>query len=436
MMNNSSVVFKNLVRQLAIASRTDDPVLILGEVGTGKRQSAVAIHRASLRASARFVTINCMGLSEDRFNLELCGAFSAGFEQNRKGSLYMAEGGTLYLHEVAELSLASQALLCRFLETGMFLPVNSFDEMNADVRLMASSAAKLESLVEVGRFRTDLFHLLNAITVHTPSLNDRLQDMPMLVESMLRDLGLEHHRRLSESALELLMLHKFNGNLLELKNILLRVLNNFSDEVVTGDQMNFAIRAGSQSSDVSFQLGLNQAQQNLGKVMQQEVAKLSVQPASGTVTQMSAPLALASESPGLSGSGVSGRGDIQSRIPQASTSPEELPVALLDQLPEFNKATTKVGSDAAAAQPSHARAIETAAPAPAVGATLATGKAPKAASAGPSAPGVFQPKSIKQQEIDYLKSLLDHCNGDKAMAAKLAGLNLRTFYRRLQILSE
>jgi len=436
MMNNTSVVFKNLVRQLAIASRADDPVLILGEVGTGKRQSAVAIHRASLRASSRFVTINCLGLSEDRFNLELCGAFSAGFEQNRKGALYMAEGGTLYLHEVAELSIASQALLCRFLESGMFLPVNSFDEMNADVRLIASSAAKLESLVEVGRFRTDLFHLLNTITVHTPSLNDRLQDMPMLVESMLRDMGLEHHRRLSDSALELLMLHKFNGNLLELKNILLRVLNNFSDEVVTGDQMNFAIRAGSQISDVTAQLGLNQAQQNLGKVMQQEVAKLSGQPASGTVMQMPAPL-LASESPGLSSAGVSGRGDIQSRIPLASTSPEAVPAALLDQLPELDKATSKVGSDAAAAQPGRAKAIEAAAPAPAMGgATLATGKAPKAAPAGPSAPGVFQPKSIKQQEIDYLKGLLDHCNGDKAMAAKLAGLNLRTFYRRLQILSE
>ena len=392
----------------------------------------MAIHRASSRASARFVAINCLGLNEDRFNLELCGAFSAGFEQNRKGALYMAEGGTLYLHEVGELSLASQALLCKFLESGLFLPLNSLDELNADVRLIASSAAKLEALVEVGRFRTDLFHLLNAITVHTPSLNDRLQDMPMLVESMLRDMGLENRRRLSESALELLMLHKFNGNLLELKNILLRVLNNFSDEVVTGEQMNFAIRAGSQSNDISSQLGLSQAQRNLGTVMQQEVAKLSGEPGSGAVSQISAPLALASERPSLGGAGVSGRGDIRPRIPLTSVSPEDVPGALLDQLGDLDKATNKVGSDAATEQSGGATAIG----ADEGDATSAAGKARKAASAEPGAQGLFQPKTIKQQEIEYLKSLLDHCKGDKAKAAKLAGLNLRTFYRRLQILAK
>jgi len=427
-MNATSVAFRQLVQQLAAASRADEPVLILGEVGTGKRQSAVAIHRASYRSVNRFVTINCMGLSDDRFLLELCGSISSGFEQNRKGALYMAEGGTLYLHEIGELSLSSQAQLSRFLESQAFTPVNSYDEVFANVRIIASSAVKLESMVEAGRFRNDLFHHLNAITVRTPSLNDRLQDMPMLVESILRDLGAQ--RRFSSEAIEQLLVHKFNGNLLELKNIVFRCLLTFNEEVIGGEHIRFAIRMGSQASDSVTQLGLEQAQQNLGKFMHEEVSKIagngpvfSLSHQGGAERSLSTVAAESTESmvkPKIS------------RLGAPSPQTADASGSFMAAAASLDRPTT-----IAQMRAEHEDVSIVTAEAPAAVAKRANPSPVESSRASSTSQGGgFEPKSIKQQEIDYLKNLLAHCKGDKSLAAKLAGLSLRTFYRRLQILAE
>lgn len=402
---SGSAVFRDMVQQLVSASRVDEPVLLVGGVGTGKRQSAASIHKASMRSRGRFITVNCLGMAESKFEAEMFGAVSSQFELNRKGGVAMADGGTLYLHEVPELSTKSQALLVRFLETGTYCPVGGYDAVRANTRVICSSSVPLEAHVQTGIFRNDLYHLITAITIHTPDLNDRLEDIPMLVGSLLRDMGYSGKRVLSAEALAPLMQHSFNGNLIELRNILFRLVHNFHDREVTEEQVRFCLR-GDVRFEASFKEALKPAELRADHWGLTEKVQLpnEISVADNSVSQ----------SDGAVDTHVTGEAGQSGEVTGKPTLFEKATESVLGEYADLNK-PRKIGelseSDDLGNQESRASA--------------SVGR-------GPSFSPSKNPLSLKDQEREYLRQLLDHCKGDKRQAAQIAGLTLRTLYRKLE----
>jgi len=213
----------NMIRQIAPTRAT---VLIMGETGTGKGVAAQTIHQNSSRRDAPFVTLNCASLAEGVIESELFGhergAFT-GAVQTHKGRFEIADGGTLFLDEVSEMSLATQAKLLRVVEDREFERVGGTRLLKVDVRLIAATNRHLEQHIKEGKFREDLFHRLNVVTIKLPPLRERKQDIPRLVEAFLREFNIEHEKSItgiSRGAMDLLMQYHWPGNVRELKNTL------------------------------------------------------------------------------------------------------------------------------------------------------------------------------------------------------------------------
>lgn len=399
-----SQAFSNLVLKLSAASRTDSPVLIAGETGTGKRQAAVSMHRSSNRRDARFVTINCIGITEERFELELCGSQSSGFEMNRKGALFLAERGTLYLHEVGELSKRSQSLLLRCIESGVYTPVGGNDPVQMDVRVVASCSSSLQAMTEAGYFRTDLYHFLAAVIVATPSLNDRLDDIPRLAQIMLDEMAPDADLSLSESALHTLMSHSFSGNLVELKNILHRALSSFD-----------ANKSGGA-------LELADIQQAISASGGTSARDASAREQSLTSDYMPADKLAVERAESANGPGVRYGLQRAGRWQDAGSSDfdvDEAEIARLDAPAPISAFSNEEemsgqGSSQSTALPG----------------ASARGDAPQEPEAAATKPSAFM--TLKDQERHYLTELLAKCDGDKRSAAKIAGVTLRTLYRKLE----
>lgn len=241
----ASDAFKLLIDNLQRSSRLDANVLINGEVGTGRRQCALSIHKASRRAQGRFVTVNCTALNDSRFGVEMFGMQNSAYEMVRKGALFLAEEGTLYLHEVAELSLEMQAQLVRYLESSVFTPVGSNDVIASNVRLVCTTSANLTALVEAGRFRNDLYHMMAQMVINTPTLNERIADMDLLAANILREIAPDQPYQIDRQAYNRLLSHSFTGNLIELRNIMLRAISQSTSYVINDSVMQFAITGGS-----------------------------------------------------------------------------------------------------------------------------------------------------------------------------------------------
>jgi len=214
---------KTLVDKVAA---TDSTVLILGETGTGKELVARRIHDLSPRAEAPFVPVNCGALPEHLVESELFGhqkgAFT-GAESARKGLFEVASGGTLFLDELGELDKSMQVKLLRFLESGEIRPVGENEPFHVDVRVVCATNRPLREMVEAGSFREDLFFRINTFEIQLPSLNERIADIPALSRFLLArclkraDIPDDI---LSPDAIELLMSHKWTGNVRELANAL------------------------------------------------------------------------------------------------------------------------------------------------------------------------------------------------------------------------
>lgn len=209
---------------------TETTVLITGESGTGKELVARAIHHASLRADGPFVAINCAALPETLLESELFGhergAFT-GADRLKRGRFELAAGGTLFLDEIAELSQGVQAKLLRVLQEREFERVGGTTTLRADVRLIAATNRNLERAVETGRFREDLYYRLNVFSVHLPPLRERGDDVLLLADHFVRDLGMRIGRGepgLSRDAREALLAHPWPGNIRELQNAVERAL--------------------------------------------------------------------------------------------------------------------------------------------------------------------------------------------------------------------
>lgn len=211
----------SMVRQVA---QRDTSVLVTGESGTGKDVVARALHQLSLRRMKPFVVINCAAIPEALLEAELFGYVKGAFTgavQSRIGRIHAAHGGTLFLDEIGDLALGLQSKLLRFLEQGEVQRLGSSDTFRVDVRVIAATNAKLQSLVQQKLFREDLYYRLSIFPIDLPPLRDRLDDLDLLIAKFLAKFC-PHQVTISSEANALLHQHSWPGNVRELRNVIER----------------------------------------------------------------------------------------------------------------------------------------------------------------------------------------------------------------------
>jgi two-component system response regulator HydG len=221
------------------AARSDLPIVLEGETGTGKELIARAIHRLSPRSAQPFIAVNCAALPEALLESELFGhargAFT-GATQPRRGLFVEADGGTLLLDEIGDMPMGLQAKLLRILESGEIRPVGSDSTRRLDVRVLAATHRVLEDLVGEGKFREDLYYRLKVIPIRLPSLRDRREDVPLLVEHFLARVRarVPHSpvEKLSPAALGAFLEHAWPGNVREVEHVIENLIVTGSGPVI------------------------------------------------------------------------------------------------------------------------------------------------------------------------------------------------------------
>lgn len=204
---------------------TDLSVLISGESGSGKEVIPQIIHQLSARKHNKYIAVNCGAIPEGTIDSELFGHEKGSFtgaSDSRKGYFEVADGGTIFLDEVAELPLQTQVRLLRVLETGEFIKVGSSKVQKTDVRIVAASNVNLPKAIKENKFREDLFYRLNTVPVHVPPLRERRDDIYLLFRKFSSDFADKYRMpslRLSEDAKELLLKYRWPGNVRQLKNV-------------------------------------------------------------------------------------------------------------------------------------------------------------------------------------------------------------------------
>ena len=209
-------------------ARSDAPVLVTGESGSGKELVATAVHEYSPRRKQEFLAINCGAIPENLLESELFGHEKGAFTgaiAKRAGRFEQADGGTLFLDEIGEMPLSVQVKLLRVLQDGTFSRVGSNETCKADARIVAATNKNLAAEVSAGRFREDLYYRLNVVEVKLPALRDRIEDIPLLAEYFLQKITRKNGMariRLSPEAMEVLQAHHWPGNVRELENTIAR----------------------------------------------------------------------------------------------------------------------------------------------------------------------------------------------------------------------
>ncbi|WP_126941646.1 sigma-54 dependent transcriptional regulator [Xanthomonas sp. BRIP62418] len=219
-----SPAMRNVHKRIGLAAASDLPVLITGETGTGKELVARALHRASARAAAAFVAVNCAAIPLELMESELFGhrkgAFS-GATSDRIGLIREADGGTLFLDEIGDMPLPMQAKLLRFLQEDEVTPLGGRGAQKVDVRVLAATHRDLAAWVAAGQFRSDLRYRLNVVPIELPPLRERGQDIVLLAQYFLRT-GDGAARALSADAQARLLAYPWPGNVRELRNVMQR----------------------------------------------------------------------------------------------------------------------------------------------------------------------------------------------------------------------
>jgi two-component system nitrogen regulation response regulator NtrX len=229
-LTGESVPLKALRQQIKLMAPTNGRVLIYGESGTGKELIARSIHAESLRRDGVFVELNCAAIPEAHIESELFGyrhSAQPGGPPEQRGTLERADGGTLYLDEVGDMSLKTQAKVLSALDDQLFTPVGGTQPLRVDVRVIASTNKDLEEEIAKGNFREDLFYRLNVVPFFVPPLRDRKQDIPLLAREFLLEFGRQYGRprvEIGEEALDALGQYQWPGNVRELRNLIERVL--------------------------------------------------------------------------------------------------------------------------------------------------------------------------------------------------------------------
>ena len=242
-MIGDSIAMRALRKQIAIVAPTDGRVLISGESGTGKELVARAIHAQSRRRNLPFVEINSAAIPEDLVESELFGhtkgAFS-GAGAAKKGKFEIADGATLFLDEIGDMSPRVQAKMLRVLEEQRFEPIGSNTPLKVDVRVISATNKSLSGLIENGDFRADLFYRLNVIPFQIPPLRERLEDIPLLTEHFNRKFSLAYAKKpknFTAEAIEFLQNYAWLGNIRELKNTIERVVIMVGKQKITAGDL-------------------------------------------------------------------------------------------------------------------------------------------------------------------------------------------------------
>ncbi|MGB9071035.1 MAG: sigma-54 dependent transcriptional regulator [Terriglobales bacterium] len=225
-----SVPMKALRQQIGVMAPTNGRVLIYGESGTGKELVAHAIHAQSLRKDEMFVELNCAAIPEDLIESELFGHVKSSFPGaliDKEGQFQKADRGTLFLDEVGDMSLKTQAKVMRTLEEQRFAPVGSDEAITVDARVIASTNKDLEEEIARGNFREDLFYRLNVIPFLVPPLREHKEDVPLLARHFLKEFAAAYGRRpreITDEAIDTLLRYTWPGNVRELRNVIERLV--------------------------------------------------------------------------------------------------------------------------------------------------------------------------------------------------------------------
>ncbi|MCX7781310.1 MAG: sigma-54-dependent Fis family transcriptional regulator [Negativicutes bacterium] len=219
------------------AARGNSTVLVLGESGTGKELFAHAIHNASLRRHGPFIKVNCAAMPENLLESELFGyeegAFTGARKGGKPGKFELANGGTIFLDEIGDMTLAMQAKLLRVLQEREIDRVGGTKSVKVDVRVIAATNRDLEAMIERGEFRQDLYYRLNVITLHIPPLRERKEDIPELGKALLAKISAQlgcQIEGIAPETMELLLTYPWPGNIREMENVLERAVNLIDDE--------------------------------------------------------------------------------------------------------------------------------------------------------------------------------------------------------------
>jgi len=243
-----SPVMKQILEIVATVAPTEASVLILGESGTGKELIANALHQGSNRADKRYIKVNCAALPETLLESELFGHEKGAFTgavNRRPGRFELADGGTIFLDEIGEMTLATQAKLLRVLQEREFEPLGSTRTVKVDIRIIAASNKVLKEEVEKGSFREDLFYRLNEVPITLPPLRERKEDIPLLIDHFLKIYNEKNRRDVHgfhPRALDAMMRYTWPGNIRELENVVERAVILARDEYIPLADMDEPVR--------------------------------------------------------------------------------------------------------------------------------------------------------------------------------------------------
>ncbi len=259
MIGNSSKM-RDVFSLVQMVGKTNSTVLIRGESGVGKELVADAIHMASNRADKPFVKVNCSALPESLIESELFGhekgAFT-GAESQRKGRFELADKGTIFLDEIGDIPLSAQVKILRIIQQRQFERLGGTETISTDVRIIAATNRHLEDMIREGDFREDLYYRINVFPIFIPALRERRNDIPLLVDHFIEKFNKENNskiKRITTSALNMLMVYSWPGNIRELENCIERACILSTDNVIhsynlppslqTADSTNTSARGG------------------------------------------------------------------------------------------------------------------------------------------------------------------------------------------------
>lgn len=245
-MVGESKALNNIREMIEKVAPTDARVLITGSNGSGKELVAREIHNKSNRASAPLIEVNCAAIPSELIESELFGHEKGAFTSavaTRKGKFELAEGGTIFLDEIGDMSLSAQAKVLRALQENKITRVGGDKEIKVDVRILAATNKDLKKEIEKGEFREDLFHRLSVIPIHVPSLNDRKDDIPLLAEHFIglicSDYGMPN-KAITKDAIKALQQKDWTGNIREFRNVIERLIILCGKEITDKDVKQFA----------------------------------------------------------------------------------------------------------------------------------------------------------------------------------------------------
>ena len=253
----------NRVRQMiSKAAPARASVLITGESGVGKELVAHAVHEQSERAKGPFVVVHCAALSETLIESELFGyekgAFT-GAENIHKGRFELADGGTIFLDEIGEVNLATQVKLLRVLQEHKFERVGGEKSIEVDVRVVAATNRNLEDEVKAGRFREDLFYRLNVVRIEMPALRERMDDIPLLMHSFLREFNIENKKNIKgfdKASKAAMIKYSWPGNIRELKNAVESAVVMCTGDEIKIEDLPRALRSQGEEKVITIPIGI------------------------------------------------------------------------------------------------------------------------------------------------------------------------------------